>query len=67
MRTVVYTYTQREREREVALVCPTQILTRWMNNKIKHNILTLRLLLSYIYGAPILDVSRSYTTTHHSR
>ena len=21
----------------------------------------------YIYGAPILDVSRSYTTTHHSR
>ena len=30
-------------------------------------ILTLRLLMSYIYGAPILDVSRSYTTTHHSR
>ena len=29
--------------------------------------LTLRLLMSYIYGAPILDVSRSYTTTHHSR
>ena len=22
---------------------------------------------SYIYGAPILDVSRSHTTTHHSR
>ena len=21
----------------------------------------------YIYGAPILDVSRSHTTTHHSR
>jgi len=30
-------------------------------------ILTLRWLMSYIYGAPILDVSRSHTTTHHSR
>jgi len=34
-------------------------------------ILTLRLLMShiyiYIYGAPILDISRSHTTTHHSR
>jgi len=29
--------------------------------------LTLRLLMSYTYGAPILDVSRSHTTTHHSR
>jgi len=29
--------------------------------------LTLRLLMSYIYGAPILDVSRSHTMTHHSR
>jgi hypothetical protein len=29
--------------------------------------LTLRLLMSYIYGAPILDVYRSHTTTHHSR
>jgi len=29
--------------------------------------LTLRQLMSYIYGAPILDVSRSHTTTHHSR
>jgi len=29
--------------------------------------LTFRLLMSYIYGAPILDVSRSHTTTHHSR
>ena len=28
---------------------------------------TLRLLMSYIYGAPILDVSRSHTTTQHSR
>jgi hypothetical protein len=29
--------------------------------------LTLRLLMSYIHGAPILDVSRSHTMTHHSR
>ena len=29
--------------------------------------LHLRLLMSYIYGAHILDVSRSHTTTHHSR
>jgi len=33
--------------------------------------LTLRQLMFYIYiyiyGAPILDVSRSHTTTHHSR
>ena len=30
-------------------------------------ILTLRRLMSYIYGAPILDFSRSDTTTQHSR
>ena len=29
--------------------------------------LTLWVLMSYIYGAPILDVSRSHTTTQHSR
>jgi len=29
--------------------------------------LTLRRLMSYIYGAPVLDVSRSHTTTQHSR
>ena len=29
--------------------------------------LTLRRLMSYIYGAPILDVSRSHTTTQYSR
>ena len=32
-----------------------------------NSLLTLRLLMSYIYGAPILDVSRSHTTTQHSR
>jgi len=31
-----------------------------------HNLI-LRRLMSYIYGAPILDVSRSHTTTQHSR
>jgi len=32
-----------------------------------HCRLTVRWLMSYIYGAPILDVSRSHTTTQHSR
>jgi len=32
-----------------------------------HSDLTLRQLMSHIYGAPILDVSRSHTTTQHSR
>ena len=36
-------------------------------SRIKVKSLNLRLLMSYIYGAPILDVSRSHTTTHHSR
>ena len=31
------------------------------------HLLTLRWIMSYIYGAPILDVSRSHTTTQHSR
>ena len=36
-------------------------------SRIKVKLLTFRLLISYIYGAPILDVSRSHTTTQHSR
>jgi hypothetical protein len=36
-------------------------------SRIKAKLLTLRLLMSYIIGAPILDVSRSHTTTQHSR
>ena len=46
-------------------------------SRIRVKSLTLRLLMAYIYiymymciyiyGAPILDVSRSHTTTHHSR
>jgi len=36
-------------------------------SRIRVKSLTLRLLMSYIYGAPILGVSRSHTTTQHSR
>ena len=36
-------------------------------SRIRVKLLTLRLLMSYTYGAPILDVSRSRTTTQHSR
>ena len=36
-------------------------------SRIRVKLLTFRCLMSYIYGAPILDVSRSHTTTQHSR
>ena len=36
-------------------------------SSIRVKLLTFRLLMSYIYGAPIFDVSRSHTTTQHSR
>ena len=36
-------------------------------SRIRVTSLTFRLLMSYIYGAPIFDVSRSHTTTQHSR
>jgi len=36
-------------------------------SRIRVKSLTLRLLMSYTHGAPILDVSRSHTTTQHSR
>ena len=36
-------------------------------SRIRVKSLSFRLLMSYIYGAPILDVSRSHTTTQHSR
>jgi len=35
--------------------------------RIRVKLLTFRRLMSDIYGAPILDVSRSHTTTQHSR
>ena len=34
-------------------------------SRIRIKSLNLRLLMSYIYGAPILDISRSHTTTQH--
>jgi len=54
---------------------PYKILTFFLNwfvalrctNVYMNFSLTLRLLMSYIYGVHILDVSRSHTTTHHSR
>jgi hypothetical protein len=36
-------------------------------SRIRVKLLTFRRLTSYIYGAPILDVSRSHTTKQHSR
>ena len=36
-------------------------------SRIRVKLLTFRLLMPYTYGAPILDVSRSHTTTQHSR
>jgi len=36
-------------------------------SRISVKLSTFRRLMSYIYGAPILDVSRSHTTTQHSR
>jgi hypothetical protein len=35
--------------------------------RIRVKLLTFRRLMSYTYGAPILDVSRSHTTMQHSR
>ena len=45
------------------------VITNICNKKTKGPSLTPRLLMSYIYiyGAPILDVSRSHTTMHRSR
>ena len=36
-------------------------------SRIRVKLLTYGRLMSYIYGVPILDVSRSHTTTQHSR
>jgi len=43
------------------------LLRRLTVKEFKSFVLTLSRLMSYIYGAPILDVSRSHTTTQHSR
>jgi len=49
---------------EGTLPLADQYKTMWNHQWLQ---LTLRRLMSYIYGAPILDVSRSHTTTQHSR
>jgi len=49
----------------LALLRRIHLTQKKQYSRIRH--LTLRRLMSYIYGAPILDVSRSHTTTHHSR
>jgi len=36
-------------------------------SRIRVKLLNFRRIMSYTYGAPILDVSRSHTTTQHSR
>ena len=55
-----YIHTRSE-DQHSDLLCITQPLQTQVMR------LTLRRLMSYIYGAPILDVSRSHTTTQHSR
>jgi len=66
-------------DKESIVKLPTTVLAKYkiqghegpkntiLTSQISVQILTLRLLMSYIYGAPILDVSRSHTTTQHSR
>jgi len=56
----------------LVLVCTVWLMALWQDTRsLKwlggYDILTLRLLMSYIYGAHILDVSRPHTTTQHSR
>ena len=57
--------------KEAHVIRQTSRLTRWdtiiLSTHQAVEPLTLRLLMSYIYGAPTLDVSRSHTTTQHSR
>jgi len=49
------------------VTCDVSVIYYDYNSYVKYEYLTLRRLMSYIYGAPILDVSRSHTTTQHSR
>ena len=45
----------------------TSLIVQLVGAPSNQQALTLRRIMSYIYGAPILDVSRSHTTTQHSR
>jgi len=55
------------RETVLMIMCIDNFLLRKADEKKQFFTLTLRRLMSYIYGAPILDVSRSHTSTQHSR
>ena len=63
---IMYTTTQTRKETRKQ---PHLFIVTYINyyHVIFNYSLTLRRLMSYIYGAPILDVSRSHTTTQHSR
>ena len=74
----IYIYIYRERERgfnplnpELNPICYLLALLGAHHflhvSRIRVKLLTFRLLILYIHGAPILDVSRSHTTTQHSR
>ena len=65
-----------EEDKSLFEILQTRYQNRHTNTQSMHTVLlshyiinplTLILLMSYIYGAPILDVSRSHTTTQHSR
>ena len=51
----------------VHLHCPHHIIYNFASIRYISLALTLRRLMSYIYAAPILDVSRSHKTMQHSR
>ena len=66
-------FTQTTRDNTDRVVRSMKPLSTQSTNKMQQLLkfitcrLTLRWLMSYIYGAPVLDVSRSHTTTQHSR
>ena len=59
----------------IVLLCAVRVMASWLAHLVFQESedvyivlqLTLRSLTLYIYGAPILDVSRSHTMTQHSR
>jgi len=64
IRSISTLYTQQQVFVMLVLLASASLVRRELSSQ---NYLTLRRLMSYIYGAPILDVSRSHTTTQHSR
>ena len=71
---IYYSHTMHGDGRRISVHCAK--FWSWKSKKVYYLVdltvndrmlLTLRRLMSYIYAAPILDVSRSHTTTQHSR